>query len=590
MSFMRSKRSGRIAACTAVALAAGMLLAGPASADTAPKAAAELQRPTANERAGGVLPTGAPTSGAAKQQKQTLQRSADGTAGVATAGAIAKPRFDVNGDGSDDILYRGFSGRSYLKTSGPNDTPDAEYGVEKARSEEDFKDVIPAGDLDGNGQPELLQLSIDGTLTVVEASVTGTSYPKWSDDGWRIYNKLIGAGDLTGDGKPDLLARTYGGDLYLYPGNGQTSTVPFGARIAVGGGWDMFDKILGGTDFDADGTPDLLATTPDGDMFFYHGNGNGTFAGRVKNGYGWTMYNQLLPLTDNDGTVWVLARELSGQTWLYRGKGNGQLGDRVKWGANWQYTSLFAGQGGIPAHGKSEAMARTSGGTLYGYWGQANGNFQDREQIGESGGFPTSFPLILTSSLDRTSAGDLLYIYQGGLYKGDTLIGGGWGSFSAVLGVGDLNGDGYGDLIGRDASNVLWFYPGQGDGIHFSSRVRVGGGWGIYNKLIGAGDVTGDGRADLVARGTDGTLWVYSGTGSTSRPLNDRVKIGTGGWNGFNKLAAVGDITGDGRADIVGVDSSGTAYRYSATGRQGTSTFNGRGVIGGGWNTYKELF
>ncbi|MCJ1678983.1 VCBS repeat-containing protein [Streptomyces sp. APSN-46.1] len=587
---MRLKRSGRIAACTATALAAGMLLAGPASADGAPKPTTELQLPKVNMRGTGALPKAAPTTGT--QQKQNLQRSADAPA-TATVGASVKPRFDVDGDGSDDLLYRDLGGDHYLKKSSNPTAADETINVQKADYDEDFKDLIPAGDLNHNGYPELLQLSITGQLSMVEvASTYLTNGVTWSSRGWNAYNKLIAAGDMTGDGNPDLLARTHGGALYLYPGTGRAGTdTPYGDRIQVGSGWGKFDQIIGGADYNADGIADVLATAPTGEMFFYAGTGNinSPFADGVQNGMGWTIYNQISPLVDGDGKTWVLARELSGTSYLYPSLGNGQLGDRLKFGTNWEYTSLLAGQGAIAAHGKGEVLGR-SGSSLYGYVGKQNGNFADRFLIGEGGDFPSEFGLTLTSSMNKENAGDLLITYNGVLYGPQGEIGGGWDIYKSLLGVGDLDNDGYGDLLALDKSDVLWMYPSQGNSHNFASRIRVGGGWGIYNKLLGAGDITGDGRADLVVRGTDGALWVYPGTGSGTAPLTDRVKIGSGGWNGFNKLAAVGDITGDGRGDLMGVDSSGTAYRYSPTGLQGLNTFSGRGTIGTGWNTYGQLF
>ncbi|WP_322871784.1 FG-GAP repeat domain-containing protein [Streptomyces goshikiensis] len=590
---MRPKRSGRLAASTAVALAAGMLLAGPASADGSPKAPAERPLPKVDMRGHGAQLKTAPPAASKPSSKQKLQRGADAPA-TATVGSAFAARFDVDQDGEDDLLYRTLSGEHFLKKSTNPTAADEPFYIQKANYDEDFKDLIPAGDLNHNGYPELLTLSTTGRLSMVEAgSTVGTGGVTWSSGGWNAYNKIVNAGDLTGDGNADLLARSYTGVLYLYPGNGRAgSDTPYGDRIQVGGGWGKFDQILGGGDFNADGKADLLATTPSGEMFLYTGTGsaNGAFADGVKNGSGWTVYNQVSLIVDKTGGTWVLGRELSGTIYAYRATGNGLLGDRFKYGTDWEFTNLMAGQGGIPAHGKSEVIGR-SGSSLYGYVGKQNGNFADRFTIGAAGDYPSEFGLALTSSLTVENRGDLLLTYDGVLYGPKGEVGGGWGIYKSLLGVGDLNNDGYGDLLALDKSNVLWLYKSVGDSQHFADRVRVGGGWGSYNKLLGAGDITGDGRADLVARDSDGgALWVYPGTGSGSAPLGDRVKIGTGGFNSFNKLVAVGDITGDGRGDLLGVDSSGTAYRYASTGLQGLSTFSGRGTVGGGWNTYGELF
>ncbi|MFZ3498104.1 FG-GAP repeat domain-containing protein [Streptomyces sp. 5.8] len=575
---MRSTRSGRIAACTALAVAAGMLLSGPVSASEKPVPTAKAERPETVDS-----PTGTRPQAPAPKAKNSTR----------SAAAPVGPLLDVDGDGWSDILYRGLNGKTYLKTF--NDPEDPEYGVPGADGGEgpnygqDFKDVVPAGDLDRDGRPELLTLSVTGRLSLLTADRYGASSTGWSGSGWNVYNKVTGVGDLTGDGKADLLARTYAGALYLYPGKGTAgSSSPYGSRIALGGGWNIYSQIVGGGDFNEDGKSDLLVATPGGLLYVYPGNGAGGFGDRIKRGTGWNMYNQLQVLTSNTGGTWVVARDAVGTKWSYRSNGAEGLADRVLLGKGWGVTDLISGQGGVPAHGRSELVGRTGGGAVYYYYGRQDGGFGDRREILGSGEAPISqVGMAVASSFDSQNEASWLMWGGGKLYIGDKYLGSGWGIYNSLVGVGDLTGDGYGDLLARDKSNVLWLYPSTGNGYQFRDRVRLGSGWGIYNKLFGAGDVTGDGRADLLARGTDGSLWAYPGNGAAG--FADRVKIGSSGWNGFKKLAPVGDITGDGRTDLVGVDSAGYAKVYKATGLKGLNTFQGNTSIGGGWNAYADL-
>ncbi|MFJ4690713.1 FG-GAP repeat domain-containing protein [Streptomyces sp. NPDC088766] len=45
-----------------------------------------------------------------------------------------------------------------------------------------------------------------------------------------------------------------------------------------------------------------------------------------------------------------------------------------------------------------------------------------------------------------------------------------------LVGVGDITGDGKADLVARDTAGVLWRMPGTGKGT-FSARVRTATGW-----------------------------------------------------------------------------------------------------------------
>ncbi|MFE5795072.1 FG-GAP repeat domain-containing protein [Streptomyces sp. NPDC056503] len=146
-----------------------------------------------------------------------------------------------------------------------------------------------------------------------------------------------------------------------------------------------------------------------------------------------------------------------------------------------------------------------------------------------------------------------------------TKVGGGWQVYDSLTGVGDVSGDGRPDLIARDKTGVLWLYQGNGAG-GFAGRVKVGAGWGTYNQLTGSGDLDGDGRADLIARDKTGVLWFYRGTGKPATPFAARAKVG-GGWQVYPMVSAPGDLTDDGRADLVARDAAGKVYLYRGTGK-----------------------
>ncbi|WP_329402186.1 FG-GAP repeat domain-containing protein [Streptomyces melanogenes] len=231
-------------------------------------------------------------------------------------------------------------------------------------------------------------------------------------------------------------------------------------------------------------------------------------------------------------------------------------------------------------------------GFVYGYAPDGNGGLESRQYSGY--GWDRTRDIAQTDLNNdghadgfwaRQNNGDLLYQPFGGQ---NFKVGGGWNTYNRVWAVGDLGGAGAGDLIARDGNGYLYLYLGYGNG-NMTSRYKVGGGWGQYTQIAGNGDLTGDGKADIVARDGSGTLYLYKGTGNYKAPFEGRTRIG-GGWNAYNTLVSVGDITGDGRTDLIARDGSGALWRYSGNG-DARDPFESKVKIGnGGWNTYRLLF
>ncbi|MFJ8081443.1 FG-GAP repeat domain-containing protein [Streptomyces sp. NPDC096205] len=164
-------------------------------------------------------------------------------------------------------------------------------------------------------------------------------------------------------------------------------------------------------------------------------------------------------------------------------------------------------------------------------------------------------------------------------------LGTGWNAHNVLTSPGDLTGDKRPDLLARRASTGdLYLYAAKSDGTLASAR-KIASGWGIYTKVVGAGDLTGDGIGDVLARDRAGALWRYDGTGTGV--LKGRVKVFSSWGVSYNAVVGVGDITGDGKADLVARDTAGNLYRQSGTGK---GSFGARVKIGSGWQGYKGLF
>ncbi|MFJ5547751.1 FG-GAP repeat domain-containing protein [Streptomyces sp. NPDC093225] len=585
-------RVGRLAACTALALSAGALLpATTASATTASAAGA----PAAVTATG---PSGAAGSGLPEVRLGLPKRPAAGAtgrssapAGSAAAAAGARPRLDLDGDGLPDDLVRDVDGRVAATLSRTHETVD--FNIQAPDMAEVSKDVLAPGDLGGSAAPELLTLSAWGTLALYGADGPyGTTRRLWYGTGWQAYNKVLAAGDLTRDGRPDLLARTPGGDLYLYRSTGALTGEPFGARVWVGPSWGAYDQLVGAGDLDRDGIGDLVAKSLAGDLFFYKGTGSATapFRARVKVGPGWNAYNQLVAAddVDRDGRTDLVARAFDGTLWFYRSTGSGVFAARTKYGTGGHGLRFVVGHGGVPDYGKHSVLALGSDKKLYEYLELADGTFRPRSPAGFDGTW--SGRPVFAAGLDVGDDARLLKLSSTGVhnYETDTPVTGTWTDAKLLLGVGDLTGDGKGDLLTRDSAGTLWLHAGDGRGLAAGAPVRVGTGWGAYDRLVGAGDVSGDGRTDLVARDTAGRLYLFPGTGSAATPFGARVLVGPG-WSGYADLAAPGDLDGDGRADLIARDPAGAVYRYAATGRGGTAAFAPRVRIATGWGDYANL-
>lgn len=242
----------------------------------------------------------------------------------------------------------------------------------------------------------------------------------------------------------------------------------------------------------------------------------------------------------------VLARvAATGELRLYPGTGRGGLFPGIRIGAGWAAYNALETPGDFNGDGPLDVLAREAAtGKLWLYRGNGTGGWLSR-----------------------------------------ILAGNGWQIMNGILGPGDFNGDQRVDVLAREAATgFLWLYPGNGAG-GWLPRVRVGGGWNIFNALVAPGDFDGDGAADVVARETaTGRLWLYRGSGTGG--WLPRVLLG-GGWNGMTALMSPGDLNGDRTPDILARDSAGSLWLYP---RSSGGTWLVRVRVGGGWNTVNAIF
>ncbi|MFI6009579.1 FG-GAP-like repeat-containing protein [Streptomyces sp. NPDC051243] len=271
-------------------------------------------------------------------------------------------------------------------------------------------------------------------------------------------------------------------------------------------------------------------------------------------------------------------------------------------GAALQLTGSITLTGGTRGHhdlngGAGDLMTLSSAGYLTTHYGDGKGAFGTKAS---GTGWPAGTYAVPFGDLTKDRCNDLLVRMPdgtlrrytgkcaGGAYSptgGYTALGSGWQQYNVLTAPGDLTGDGRTDLIARQASTGdIYLYADNGAG-GFKGRVKIRSAWTGYTHITGAGDLGGDGFGDLLARRTDGTLFRYDGTGAGQ--FKDRVTVFTSWGKGYNAILGVGDITGDGRADLLVRDTSGNLYRNNG---KGNGTFTARTLIGTGWQGYKGLF
>ncbi|MFF4080483.1 FG-GAP repeat domain-containing protein [Streptomyces sp. NPDC001777] len=168
----------------------------------------------------------------------------------------------------------------------------------------------------------------------------------------------------------------------------------------------------------------------------------------------------------------------------------------------------------------------------------------------------------------------------GGTYttSGKISVGGG------LQGHHDQGGQDFGELVTLNSAGGPTLHCTEGRG-KFDWK-RSGAGWPKGTVAVPFGDMGGDGYGDVLAHDKkDGTLYRYDGTASGR--LKERVKVFAAWGRSYDVIVGVGDITGDGRADIVERDGSGNLFRNNGDGK---GSFGSRTKIATGWQGYKGIF
>jgi hypothetical protein len=484
---------------------------------------------------------------------------AEGDQLLAAFGVSVASAGDVNGDGYSDVIVgawqysngQNYEGRAlvyYGSSTGLSTSPN--WTMESNQAGAMFgSSVAGAGDVNGDGYSDVIVgaylfndgVNDDGRAFVYHGSSSGlNTFPSWivtSNQGgsWFGYS-VAGAGDLNGDGYSDVIVgashhdsgQNDEGGAFVYHGSSSgLNNYPSWIRHSNQTGALFGESVAGAGDVNGDGYSDVIVGAPEygsgqGRAFVYYGSSSG-----LNSFPSWTA--------ESDQIAAHFGSSVAGA-----GDVNGDGYSDVIVGAD-DYNSVYTDEGGA-----------------FVYYGSSSG--------------PSVSP-------DWTALGN-----QSNAYFGES-----------VAGAGDVNGDGYSDVIigawsykiGFDDVGRAFVYYGSTGGLSDSPSWTDQGdadNAGFGHSVASAGDVNGDGYSDVIVGApgyAPGRAYVYHGSATD---LGD-----TAAWTaeinqdnayfGFS-VATAGDVNGDGYSDAIigapyydnGQDEEGRAYVYhgSPTGLDAT--------------------
>ncbi|MBK8609502.1 MAG: FG-GAP repeat protein [Chitinophagaceae bacterium] len=520
---------------------------------------------------------------------------------------------DVNGDGYSDVIVGApyydegaivSEGRAFVyygSASGLLATPSSTPDDANQASAFFGWSVASAGDVNGDGFSDIIvgaygyqdgANTFEGRAFVYHGSAAGLSAsPNSTPDDGNAVNATLGysvacAGDVNGDGYSDVIigGRYYNSDegrawVYHGSGSGLLATPSSIADVNVAGAF-FGNSVASAGDINGDGYSDVIigSTDNNGGAYIYNGSGTGISASPTRIIHDGASGDYVGPIVTSAGDI------------------NGDGYSDVALGGGINRVVIYHGSGtGLSASANSTLTYSGQTLTFFGIFiacaGDVNGDgysdlivgaprYDDGANVDEGAAF------IYHGSSTGVSASPNSMPDDGN--QAGALFG------QCVAAAGDVNGDGYSDVIigaflfddGANAGEGRAFaYHGSAAGLSASPTStpddanQAGAALGI--SVASAGDINADGYSDVIiganayddgANANEGRAFIYHGsaTGLSASPNATPDDANQAGAQFGQSVNTAGDVNGDGYSDvIIG------APNYT----DGANTFEGRAYV-----------
>ncbi len=437
--------------------------------------------------------------------------------------------------------------------------------------------ALAFGDFNNDGFPDLLTLDDNGNAAGVGIMLGNGAGGFGTVSSITTFACTLEGGIVTGDFNNDgnldfaVVSGTNGGDcnfnpgtLWIYLGNGAGGFTLQASYSTLGG--PAYHDVTGGlvtADLRGNGHLDLLVIDPNNGIDVFLGNGDGTFvvpkAAVAISGPGASNSEAVWDVNHDGKPDLVVASENSGDgIYVLIGNGDGTFQTPVFYqqGSNSGAMAVAIGQ---LIKGDNGDVVMGTGNGAYVYLNNGDGTFKTPVLYGPS--WINSITItdingdkkndLVVSSYSSSAVWTMLGNGKGGFTAGESFATAGYPNNVVVA---DFNGDKKLDFATSNSSGE-WITVGLGNGDGtFRSSQSYGYTWSGTVAQVATADLNNDGNLDIVEAGggTGVGITVMLGTshGVFGSPISTAVGCGQANRGAVNAIA-LGDVTGDGKADVV---------------------------------------